>query len=175
LYEGPSAPENKAHDFHVPIASSGLYWVIAISDDNLEVAEDGRSATLRVLNKAVIDEPIYPEVGPSYPAIMSFRVVWEADGDLGAYEDPAKYFRIDGYSARARAKVAVRVPELGFTWQSEPLESSQSVVAILGREVNGHYFEQGIDPATAPAPPTAELPSAEPAATPSTLLDPTLR
>ena len=175
MYEGPSAPENKAHDFHVPIASSGLYWVIAMSDDNLEIAEDGRSATLRVLNKAVIDEPMYPEAGPAYPAILSFRVVWEAAGDLGAYADPARYFRIDGYTARARAEFAVRVPELDFSWQSDPLESSQSVVAILGREVNGHYFEQGDDPATAAPPPTAELPNGEPAATPRTKADPTLR
>jgi hypothetical protein len=171
LYEGLLAPENKAHDFHVPIGSSGLYWVIAMSDDNLEIAEDGRSATLRVLNKAVIDEPMFPEAGTAYPAILSFRVVWEAAGDLGAYKDPARYFSIDGYLARA--EFAVRVPELGFTWQSEPLESSQSVVAILGHEVNGHYCEQVIDPATAP-PPTAELPSAEPV-TPSRLLDPILR
>ena len=94
-----------------------------------------------MLNKAVIDEPMYPEAGPAYPAILSFRVVWEADGDLGAYTDPAKYFRIDGCSARDRAEFAARVPERGFTWQSEPLESSQSVVAILGHGVNGHYFE----------------------------------
>ena len=175
MYEGPAAPENKAHDFHVPIASSGLYWVIAMSDDNLEIAEDGRSATLRVLNKAVIDEPMYPEAGPAYPAILSFRVVWEAAGDLGAYADPSRYFSIDGHLARARAEFAVRVPELNFSWQSAPLESSQSVVAILGREVNGHYFEQGDAPATAAPPPTAELPNGEPAATPSSQSDPTLR
>src|SRR6266540_2372780 len=116
MYEGPSAPENKAHDFHVPIASSGLYWVFAISDDNLEIAEDGRSATLRVLNKPVLDEPMYPEAGPAYPAIMSFRIVWEMDGDLRTCEDGARYFRIDGYPARARAEFAVRVPELNFSW-----------------------------------------------------------
>jgi hypothetical protein len=175
LYEGPSAPENKAHDFHVPIASSGLYWVFAISDDNLEIAEDGRSATLRVLNNPVLDEPMYPEAGPAYPAVMSFRIVWESDGDLRTYEDPARYFRLDGYPARARAEFAVNVPELNFSWQSDPLESSQSVVAILGREVNGHYYEQGVDPATAGAFPTAELPSGEPAATPQAQGEPRLR
>jgi hypothetical protein len=128
-----------------------------------------------VLNKPVIDEPMYPEAGPAYPAVMSFRVVWESDGDLRTYEDPAKYFRIDGYPARAQAEFAVSVPELNLSWQSGRLQSSQSVVAILGREVNGHHYEQGIDPATVVTFPTAELSSGEPAATPQAQVDPRLR
>jgi len=159
----------------VPIASSGLYWVFTVSDDNLEIAGDGRSATLRVLNKPVIDEPMYPEAGPAYPAIISFRVVWQADGDLRTYEDPNRYFRIAGYPARARGEFAVRVPERNVSWQSDPLESSQSVVAILGREVNGHYYEPGVDPATSGSFPTAELPSSEAAATLHTQVDPQRR
>jgi hypothetical protein len=142
----------------VPIASSGLYWVFGISDDNLEIAEDGRSAALRVVNKAVIDEPMYPGAGPAYPAIMSFRIEWDATGDRGEFSDPAKYFWIDGYPARARAEFAVNTPELSFSWQSDPLESSQSVVAILGREVNGYYYEQGIEPTSAGTFLTANLP-----------------
>jgi len=33
------------------------------------------------------------------------------------------------------------VPSIGFTWKSDPLNTSKADVAILGEEANGRYYE----------------------------------
>jgi len=33
------------------------------------------------------------------------------------------------------------VPSIGFWWKSDPLNMSKADVAIIGEEVNGHYYD----------------------------------
>jgi len=146
------------HDFHVPISPSGLYWTLPIPGKSLNVDSRGTSAVLEVVDLAVIDEPKFPKPSPTYPAVESFRIVWEASGGLQTFEDAAKHYRVIGYPAVARAEFAVAVPELNFAWRSEPLETSTSMSALLGKEVNGYYYDQGTEPGGV-AIPSAELPS----------------
>jgi hypothetical protein len=35
----------------------------------------------------------------------------------------------------------VHVPAIGFSWKSDPLNTSRSDFAIIGEEVNGRYFD----------------------------------
>jgi hypothetical protein len=49
------------HDFHPPIGRSGLYWVVDVPRSDLTVAPDGRSATLRLTQIEVIDQPRWPK------------------------------------------------------------------------------------------------------------------
>lgn len=93
----------------------------------------------------MIDEPKFPEEGPTYPAVKSFRIEWEADGELATLEDGAKYFRAEGFPARVRAEFAVEVPELGFSWRSDPIEvgTTSTVYGFFGGEVNGKYYMDG--------------------------------
>ncbi|SPE41926.1 hypothetical protein SBA3_4780005 [Candidatus Sulfopaludibacter sp. SbA3] len=37
-FGGPAVPNNQIHDFHPPIAESGLYWVAAVPPASLKVA-----------------------------------------------------------------------------------------------------------------------------------------
>lgn len=98
-----------------------------------------------------IDEPLFPQPGPSYPALQSYRVTWRATGALRTYADPAKHFLIHGYPA----EVAVDVPDLGFAFQGR---ATATTVAILGAEVNGYYADRGDQPPAADAFPDLPLP-----------------
>jgi hypothetical protein len=38
-------------------------------------------------------------------------------------------------------EAAVQVPSIGYSWKSDPLDTSKCDVAIIGEEVNGRYFD----------------------------------
>ncbi len=101
-----------------------------------------------------LDEPLFPQPGPSYPAVQSYRVTWRATVPLRTYADPAKHFLIHGYPAQVTAEVAVAVPGLGFTFQGR---ATATTVAILGAEVNGYYADRGDQPPAASAFPDLPL------------------
>ena len=56
------------------------------------------------------------------------------------YNDPQKQFRVDGFKATAQLEASVEVPSIGFSWKSDPLETSKANFAIIGDEVNGKYY-----------------------------------
>jgi hypothetical protein len=41
----------------------------------------------------------------------------------------------------AQLKATFRVPSIGFTFQTDPLEASTCDFAVMGTEVNGRYYE----------------------------------
>jgi len=139
-------PANKIHDFHVPIRPSGLYWTATLTPGNLVVAPDGRAATLDVTALAGIDEPTFPKPGPVYQATISYHIAWTATGPQYAIDNAAKHYALLAYPAQARGTFKVSVPALGFTWASDPLETSLSTDALLGSEVNGALYDQGQRP-----------------------------
>lgn len=139
------APANKVHDFHPPIAPSGLYWVVPVPESGLRISTDERSATLEIKDLTVIDQPRWPAYDAvSTPAIMSFRITWQATSDPVLYEDRLKHFKVEGFRAIAKAEAAVEVPSLNFSWKSDPIETSSAGFAIIGTEVNGRYYDLGL-------------------------------
>ncbi len=90
----------------------------------------------------MVDEPNFPEDGPIHDAVESFRITWEAAGELETRQDESRYFLIEGYPANVRAEFSVVVPELDFSFTGE----ATSTFAFLGGEVNGYYHEQGQQP-----------------------------
>ncbi len=57
------------------------------------------------------------------------------------YDDPSKRFRLSGNRATCHLEAQVEVPSIGFSWKSDPLNTSKADVAIMGEEVNGRYYE----------------------------------
>jgi hypothetical protein len=53
----------------------------------------------------------------------------------------AKLFRFSGNRAKCQLEAQVEVPSIGFSWKSDPLNTSKAAVAIVGEEVNGRYYE----------------------------------
>ena len=71
---------------------------------------------------------------------MDLRIVWKATDEKISYNDPQKQFRVEGFKATAQLEASVEVPSIGFSWKSDPLETSTANFAIIGDEVNGKYY-----------------------------------
>jgi hypothetical protein len=142
LFRGPAVPANQIHDFHPPIAPSGLYWVVPVPERGLTISPDGNTFTLEMQDVPVVDQPRWPALDSiAAPARMTFKMVWKSTGEPVRYEDPSKHFRFIGTRASCQLEAQVEVPSVGFSWKSDPLNTSKSDFAILGDEVNGRYYD----------------------------------
>ena len=142
MFRGPAVPVNQIHDFHPPIAPSGLYWVVPVPDDGLTISPDGSTFTLEMQNVPVVDQPRWPALDSiATPARMTFKMVWKSTGEAVKYEDASKHFRFAGTRAACQLEAQVEVPSIGFSWKSDPLSASTSGFAIMGEEVNGRYYD----------------------------------
>ena len=107
----------------------------------LIISPDGQTATLEMKNIALVDQPKWPAIDSvGMPAIMSFKLIWKATDEKIIYDDPQKQFRVEGYRATAQLEAQVKVPSIGFSWESDPLSDSNAKFAIIGDEVNGRYY-----------------------------------
>jgi hypothetical protein len=141
VFKGPAVPENQIHDFHSPISPEGLYWVMPVPANGLAFSEDGKTATLQVMNAPIIDQPRWPAMdAETTPAFLDFKLVFKATGEPVKYEDPSRQYRFQGFKAEAQLEATVRVPSIDFTFKTDSLESSKCDFAVMGDEVNGKYY-----------------------------------
>ncbi len=97
---------------------------------------------LEIQNVAVVDQPRWPAVGSvATPARMTFKMVWKSTGEPVKYEDSSRHFRFTGTRASCQLEAEVEVPSVGFSWKSDPLNTSKCDVAVIGEEVNGRYYD----------------------------------
>jgi len=141
LFRGPAVPANQIHDFHPPIAPSGLYWVVPVPAAGVVVSVDGKTVTLEMKDVPVVDQPRWPALDSiATPARMTFKMVWRSTGEPVQYENPSQQFRFTGNRAECQLEAEVNVPSTGFSWKSDPIETSRAGFAVIGDEVNGRYF-----------------------------------
>jgi hypothetical protein len=108
----------------------------------LTIGSDGTTFTLEMKDLAVVDQPRWPALDSvATPARMSFKMIWKSTGEPITIEDPSKHFRFAGTRAACQMEAEVEVPAFGFSWKSDPLETSKCDFAILGDEVNGRYYD----------------------------------
>jgi len=142
LFRGPAVPANQIHDFHPPIAPSGLYWVVPVLERGLTISPDENTFTLEMQSVSVVDQPRWPALDSiATPARMTFKIVWKSTGEPVKYDDSSKRFRFTGTRASCQLEAEVEVPSIGFSWKSDPLNTSKADVAIVGEEVNGRYYD----------------------------------
>jgi len=142
LFRGPAVPANQIHDFHPPIAPSGLYWVVPVLERGLTISPDENTFTLEMQNVPVVDQPRWPALDSiATPARMTFKMVWKSTGEPVKYDDSSKRFRFTGTRASCQLEAEVEVPSICFSWKSDPLNSSKADVAIVGEDVNGRYYD----------------------------------
>ena len=92
-------------------------------------------------NVAVVDQPRWPALDSvATPARMNFKMVCKSNGQDVRYEDASKHFRFSGTRATCQLEAQVEVPSTGFSWKSDPLETSKCDFAIIGDEANGRYY-----------------------------------
>ena len=142
MFKGPAVPANQIHDFHSPISPEGLYWVTPVPSTGLMFNADGKTATLRMTDVPIIDQPRWPAMdAESAPAFLDFTLVFKAGDERVTYEDPSRQYRFEGFKAAAQLEAAVRVPSIDFAFKTDPLERSKCDFAVMGSEVNGKYYE----------------------------------
>jgi len=116
--------------------------VTPVPSDGLTFSADGKTATLRMTNAPIIDQPRWPAMdAESTPALLDFTLVIASTGDPVKYEDSARQYRFAGFKATARLEATVRVSSIDFTFRTDPLETSRCDFAVMGTEVNGKYYE----------------------------------
>lgn len=93
-------------------------------------------------NVSIIDQPRWPAMdAETTPAFLDFKLVFKSTDESVKYEDPTRQYRFDGFKAVAQLEAAVRVPSIGFTFKTDPLEGSSCDFAVMGVELNGRYYE----------------------------------
>ena len=110
--------------------------------NGLTISPDGNTFTLEMQNLSVVDQPRWPALDSiATPARMTFKMVWKSTGEPVKYDDPSKHFRFIGTRATCQLEVQVAVPSIGFSWKSDPLNTSRSDFAVIGEEANGRYYD----------------------------------
>jgi hypothetical protein len=71
---------------------------------------------------------------------MEITLRWTATDEPVEIDDPAKQFRFRGWKAKSALEARLDVPSIGFTWNSDPIETSRANFAIIGEEANGKYY-----------------------------------
>jgi hypothetical protein len=116
--------------------------VVSVPERGLTISPDGNTFTLEMRNVPVVDQPSWPALDAiATPARMTFRMVWKSTGEPLKYDDPSKHFRFTGTRASCQMEAEVEVPSIGFSWKSDPLNTSKCDFAIIGEEVNGRYYD----------------------------------
>ena len=97
---------------------------------------------LEMRDVPVVDQPRWPALDSiATPARMSFKMVWKSTGEPVKIEDAAKHFRFTGTKALCQMEAQIEVPSIGFSWKSDPMNTSKCDVAMMGEEVNGRYYD----------------------------------
>ena len=113
-----------------------------VPSNDLTFSADGKTASLQMTNVPIIDQPRWPAMdAESTPAFMDFKLVFKSGDESVKYEDPMRQYRFEGFKASAQLEAAFRVPSIGFTFKTDPLETSKTDFAVMGTEVNGKYYE----------------------------------
>jgi hypothetical protein len=135
---------SQVHDFNGGILASGLFWTLAVGNDDLRISEGGNNAVLDVEDIQVVDSFQFGSAIGT-PATVSLHVEWTATGpkvERGKGSsvlatDPAAFL---GKLAVAESTAELRGSELGFSFSSDPGVSTADTFAEMGRERNGVFL-----------------------------------
>ena len=142
--------ETQIHDLN-PSAFPpvGLFWTIELpEEDSVRVQfEDGRAslqaADVPILDYGDILNALFGGGPPPVPGSVSFKVVWSGVGQRVKIRntDPV-YGGFAGEFIRNRAQMEWTATVGDFTFVSDPLATSSSSFAEIGRERNGSFFRE---------------------------------
>jgi hypothetical protein len=129
------------HDFSFPIAPSGLFWTAAVDEDSVEGELDDGFASFRATNLSLrdamnLDNSLHG--GPTRPATVTFNMRWTGNGSPFDFTNPGDRFR--GRFQFATVAIEWSAHEAGFSFASDPADTTVTVAAIIGEERNGVFF-----------------------------------
>jgi len=96
-----------------------------VPDAGFTLSGDEKTATLKVTNAPIIDQPRWPAMdAETTPAFLDFQLVICATGEPVKYENRYQQYRFEGFKANAQLEATVRVPSIDFTFKTDPLATS---------------------------------------------------
>jgi hypothetical protein len=142
-------PGSQIHDLNpTAFPPTELFWTVEIPPEGVQAHPGDGFAIMKASDVPVLD---FGDIGnalfgggpPAVPATVSFTVKWGGPGERVKIrnEDPV----YGGYAGEiiynsAQMEWTATVGDLSFV--SDPLETSVSTFALLGRERNGCFFPQ---------------------------------
>jgi hypothetical protein len=129
------------HDYAPAITPSGLFWLIPLPQSAARGDVARGTASMRVTDLAIPDARDNRGSivgGPSVPATVSFEVDW--DNPIARATLRNEEGRWGGEFAETQSRVAFSARQEGFTYQSDPANTSTTVGGVVGHERNGVFF-----------------------------------
>jgi hypothetical protein len=141
LYEGQVDLDHQIHDYNPGIPESGLFWVLPVDNDAVRVDTQRGRASLQVTDQDVEDYGNLLHAlrdDPSVPATVSYNIRWrDVIQPLELHDDTNGF---EGSFLQTHALIEWTARQDGFEFISDPLDTSQTVFAMFGRERNGVFF-----------------------------------
>lgn len=136
-------PPPQIHDFNPGITQAGLFWTSIVPRDHVRVDLARGRATLEVVNLHMkdyfnLENALVGGGAHPVPAIVSYKVEWNAFGAVNAFDNAAQQFRGEFRYATAQMEWSAQTPD--FTFVSAPLATSTTDAAELGSERNGSFY-----------------------------------
>jgi hypothetical protein len=128
------------HDFNGAIQPSGLFWIVQVPDDALEI--EGETAELNVEHASVIDDFQFLAPG-GVPATVTIHMTWTASGPVQLFQ-PGSSDPTDPTNFAAEFRPAIATGRfsgsaLGFSFTANA--SSEGIFAEMGQERNGLFLQ----------------------------------
>lgn len=127
-------------DFNGAIQPSGLFWIVQVPDDALEIED--QTAELNVEHASVIDDFQFFAPG-GVPATVSIHMTWTASGAVEHFQpqssDPTDPTNFAAEFRPAIATSKFSGSELGFSFTANA--SSEGIFAEMGHERNGLFLQ----------------------------------
>ena len=125
------------------ITSTGLFWTMAVPEDNVEVNFGKGRAELRVAHAKIEDYGTFLNSlfgGPSEPATASFEIHWAGRSPREHVVNTAG--EMEGEFIRNAATMEWSATTTNYHFVSHPASTSSSLFAEIGHERNGVFFRQ---------------------------------
>jgi hypothetical protein len=127
----------------------GLFWTIELPEDGVDVDFGQGRASLRGFDVSVFDYGTLtnalfgPVPSPLPTGSVSFKVIWGGTGQRVHVRntDPV-YGGFAGEFIRNKAQMEWTATVGDYTFVSDPLATSASSFAEIGRERNGSFFRE---------------------------------
>ena len=137
--DGSRGPQ--VHDFSFGIPPSGLFWTAPVPEDSVDGDLDDGFVTfsanhLSLPDAGNLDNALHG--GPTVPARVSFRMRWTGIGSPFQFTSTTDGFR--GNFQFATVGIEWSAQTRGFSFVSDPADTTVTVAAIIGEERNGVFF-----------------------------------
>jgi len=140
----------QVHDFNPGITPNGVFWIVPIPDDAVQIRDDGETMTIHLVNVPVVDQGSFPAGTGTTPALVSFDVTYQKFGSprlvRPATTDPLSPFAWAGEMWMATNSGTFSVAYADSSFSATGSFSSNFLPAgnfgELGTERNGSYVER---------------------------------